>query len=51
MFGRPIIAIGDVLHVSLVLFIEVKGKGSVAVILVSKESLRFHFWWIYCLEM
>lgn len=41
--GRPIIPTGVILHVSIVLFIEVKGKGSVAVILLSKESLQVPF--------
>lgn len=41
--GRSVIPISDTVHVSVALFVEVKGKGSVAVILVSKESLRFHF--------
>lgn len=42
--AMPVILVGDILHESVVLFIEVKGNGSVAAIVVSKELLRFYFW-------
>lgn len=42
-FGRSIIPAGDILHVPLVLFIAVKGKGSIAVILNNTQVSQVPF--------